>query len=257
MEQRGPVLPGPATARPRLGRGLPRAGTDSARVARRALARSVGRRGVAAAGRHARRAATTRRPARRCSVAWRLAVAAIAVGQLRGGNGPPAAARGHLPAAVGRRRKHLQGRHRSRFVARLGPVAGRRCSASSRRPVRSAGGSGPCCSCCWTGRRGAGRLGIAAARAAALAAAGRTRRTAAAGRRIEVEFYRRFETLLARHGLVRAAGQTQREFAAAAGLRVAAIAREPGWPRWPARWPTPSTASASAASPWTTPRPKR
>ena len=32
---------------------------------------------------------------------------------------------------------------------------------------------------------------------------------------------------MARHGLVRTAGQTQREFAAAAGLRVAAIAREP------------------------------
>ena len=32
-----------------------------------------------------------------------------------------------------------------------------------------------------------------------------------------VEFYRRFEHVLARHGLLRAAGQTPREFARAAG----------------------------------------
>ncbi len=42
-------------------------------------------------------------------------------------------------------------------------------------------------------------------------------------RRVEVEFYRRFETLLARQGLVRAPGQTQREFAAAAGARLAGL----------------------------------
>jgi transglutaminase-like putative cysteine protease len=52
----------------------------------------------------------------------------------------------------------------------------------------------------------------------------RRRRKAAA-----VEFYRRFEVLLARRGLVRAAGQTQREFAAAAGLRLAASTGEPRW----------------------------
>ncbi len=39
-----------------------------------------------------------------------------------------------------------------------------------------------------------------------------------------VEFYRRFETLLARRGIVRAAGQTQREFAAAAGAELASLA---------------------------------
>jgi transglutaminase-like putative cysteine protease len=36
-----------------------------------------------------------------------------------------------------------------------------------------------------------------------------------------VEFYRRLEAILAQHGLVRAAGQTQREFAVAAGSRLA------------------------------------
>ena len=47
---------------------------------------------------------------------------------------------------------------------------------------------------------------------------------AAAGgrRRIEVEFYRRFENLAARRGMVRPAGQTQREFAAAVSNRLAA-----------------------------------
>jgi len=51
--------------------------------------------------------------------------------------------------------------------------------------------------------------------------------SAAAGRAGEVEFYRRLEVLLARHGLVRTAGQTQREFAAAAGVRLAAAAGKP------------------------------
>jgi hypothetical protein len=37
----------------------------------------------------------------------------------------------------------------------------------------------------------------------------------------EVEFYRQLECLLARLGLVRAVGQTQREFAVAAGRRLA------------------------------------
>jgi protein-glutamine gamma-glutamyltransferase len=40
------------------------------------------------------------------------------------------------------------------------------------------------------------------------------------GHRAEVEFYRRFETLLARQGLVRSPSQTQREFAAAAGAHL-------------------------------------
>ena len=48
----------------------------------------------------------------------------------------------------------------------------------------------------------------------------------AIGRGVEVDFYRRFERLLARRGLVRAAAQTQREFAAAAGVRLAAMTGE-------------------------------
>lgn len=45
---------------------------------------------------------------------------------------------------------------------------------------------------------------------------------AARGDHPKVEFYDRLETLLSRQGLVRDAGQTQREFAAAAGARIAA-----------------------------------
>ena len=42
------------------------------------------------------------------------------------------------------------------------------------------------------------------------------------GRRgVEIAFYRRFESLMARQGLVRAPAQTQHEFAAAAGMRLA------------------------------------
>jgi len=44
---------------------------------------------------------------------------------------------------------------------------------------------------------------------------------AAAGHRVKIEFYRRLEAVLARHGLVRAASQTPREFARAAGEEVA------------------------------------
>ena len=43
----------------------------------------------------------------------------------------------------------------------------------------------------------------------------------AARRRAEVEFYRRLETVLLRHGLERHAGQTQREFALLAGQNLA------------------------------------
>ena len=46
------------------------------------------------------------------------------------------------------------------------------------------------------------------------------------GPQIEVEFYRRLETLLAARGLVRAAGQTQREFALWAGFSLAAVSGE-------------------------------
>ncbi|MBU4272237.1 MAG: DUF3488 and transglutaminase-like domain-containing protein [Planctomycetes bacterium] len=49
---------------------------------------------------------------------------------------------------------------------------------------------------------------------------------ARARRRVQIEFYRRFETLMARRGIVRAPGQTQREFAATAGAELAAIAGE-------------------------------
>lgn len=42
-------------------------------------------------------------------------------------------------------------------------------------------------------------------------------------RRTEIEFYGRLESVLGRHGLVRRVGQTQYEFAAAAGERIAAI----------------------------------
>jgi protein-glutamine gamma-glutamyltransferase len=45
--------------------------------------------------------------------------------------------------------------------------------------------------------------------------------------RTQVEFYRRFETILARQGILRSAGQTQREFAETAGLRLARLSGEP------------------------------
>ncbi len=58
-----------------------------------------------------------------------------------------------------------------------------------------------------------------------LRAAWRGNHVAGARRRAaQIEFYRRFETLLARSGIVRTPGQTQREFAAAAGGKLAAIA---------------------------------
>jgi hypothetical protein len=56
---------------------------------------------------------------------------------------------------------------------------------------------------------------------------GGSRFAQARARRVEVGFYRRFEALLARQGLVRAAAQTQREFAATAGKRLAAWTGEP------------------------------
>ena len=48
----------------------------------------------------------------------------------------------------------------------------------------------------------------------------------ASRRHVKVEFYRRLEAILARHGLVRAPAQTPREFAAAAGVHLAAVAGE-------------------------------
>jgi hypothetical protein len=53
-----------------------------------------------------------------------------------------------------------------------------------------------------------------------LAAAGGQRQ---AGARSSVEFYRRFEQIVARVGLQRAAGQTPREFAGVVGTRLAAV----------------------------------
>ena len=54
-----------------------------------------------------------------------------------------------------------------------------------------------------------------------------------ARRRTQIEFYRRFETLLARQGILRAPGQTQREFAAAAGARLALLGSDPQLGRLP------------------------
>ncbi|HYW80900.1 MAG TPA: DUF3488 and transglutaminase-like domain-containing protein [Thermoguttaceae bacterium] len=53
--------------------------------------------------------------------------------------------------------------------------------------------------------------------------------------RAEIEFYRRLETLLARHGLHRAVGQTQREFAQAAGRKLAEITGSEQWAPLPAQ----------------------
>jgi hypothetical protein len=50
---------------------------------------------------------------------------------------------------------------------------------------------------------------------------------AAGTHRSHVEFYRRLEVLLARHGLVRAASETQQEFAAAAGAKIASATGRP------------------------------
>ena len=55
---------------------------------------------------------------------------------------------------------------------------------------------------------------------AVLAARGGRRRGAASRARSGVEFYRHFEHVLSRHGLLRAAGQTPREFALAAGAQL-------------------------------------
>ena len=67
----------------------------------------------------------------------------------------------------------------------------------------------------WLGRR------PLAACTGALAAPGRAQRWRGPPGRPRVEFYRRFEFLLARKGLVRAAGQTPREFALGAADRIA------------------------------------
>jgi transglutaminase-like putative cysteine protease len=55
------------------------------------------------------------------------------------------------------------------------------------------------------------------------------------GPRVEVAFYRRLEALLAARGLVRSAGQTQREFACWAGCSLAAVSGETGLALLPVR----------------------
>jgi protein-glutamine gamma-glutamyltransferase len=55
----------------------------------------------------------------------------------------------------------------------------------------------------------------------------------ARGRGVEIAFYRRFERLMARRGLVRASAQTQREFAAAAGDRLVAHTGDGRWAALP------------------------
>ena len=64
------------------------------------------------------------------------------------------------------------------------------------------------------GRR---RLAVLAASDAGCGPAGRETTAGRPAAAAQIEFYRRFETLLARQGILRAPGQTQREFAAAAG----------------------------------------
>ena len=53
--------------------------------------------------------------------------------------------------------------------------------------------------------------------------------------RPDVDFYIRLEALLARHGLVRSAGQTQHEFAAVAGAKIAEVTGRPHVASLPAR----------------------
>ena len=54
------------------------------------------------------------------------------------------------------------------------------------------------------------------------------------GPKVEIAFYRRFESMMARRGLVRAPAQTQHEFAAAAGSRLASLTGESGLAALPA-----------------------
>ena len=110
-----------------------------------------------------------------------------------------------------------------------------------------------CSPCCWWPSFGCWSGWSAAFAAAAFAA----RTGTPAGRPIEVGFYRRLETLLARQGLVRAAAQTQREFAAAAGGQLAARTGQAGLAGLP-----PLVAEAFyrvrfGLAPWTKSRPRR
>jgi hypothetical protein len=63
----------------------------------------------------------------------------------------------------------------------------------------------------------------------------RRARATATDRRPQVEFYRRFEALLARQGMVRRAGQTPYEFATAASVHMLALTGRPQWQSLPLR----------------------
>jgi transglutaminase-like putative cysteine protease len=58
---------------------------------------------------------------------------------------------------------------------------------------------------------------------------------AARSSRSHIEFYRRLEVLLARQGLVRAAGETQQEFATVAGAKLASATGRPSLAQLPSR----------------------
>jgi hypothetical protein len=79
---------------------------------------------------------------------------------------------------------------------------------------------------CWLVRRPAGRLWRR------LSGRKLKRRD---GPQVEVEFYRRLEAILAARGLVRSAGQTQREFARSAGFSLATVYDETGLASLPVR----------------------
>ena len=74
---------------------------------------------------------------------------------------------------------------------------------------------------------------------------------------VEVGFYRRFEALLARQGIVRAAAETQREFAAAAGKWLAAMTGEPRLAGLPALVADAFYQVRFGRRPWTKSRPRR
>ena len=96
-------------------------------------------------------------------------------------------------------------------------------SSQPRGPVGAAGGDRRCADRrCW--RASAGCCSRIGRRLRARWTGNHGRRRGR--RRVEIAFYRRFESLLARQGLVRAAAQTQREFAAAAGARLASLTGE-------------------------------
>ena len=126
----------------------------------------------------------------------------------------------------------------------MGRSRGRRRPCGEKSPIP--GGGGPCStprwSCfTWTNsavpRRGwrprwpgsslrpswPPRAGCCGSSDAGCGHAGQETTAGSARRRTQIEFYRRFETLLARRGIAPRPGQTQREFAAAAGAQLALL----------------------------------